>query len=428
MFPAALQTILQRTAEWAGPRKPKGPDWALGQNQIDKDRPFYTRDSGGGKGEAVPAAYSAIGQIALALTGCPRIVINKRTKEAVEDHPLNLLMERPSKQMDRHQFWMWMHEAAVARGNSYAHIVRDRRTYDPVELVPAICWDTEWIGTQRRRRLFRLELLGDEGKQKEYTEQEVLSFHWRGFDGLESPSPLQYAARETLAHMQQIRHAQGIRVENANLASIILQFAPELLALHPDKRKEVTVTMRDNIETSRTHGGAVVVPPGLSVVQSTKLSGLDAELVAMLGWDVRDIARVWSISPLRLAEYPEGVRLGMFEYENAQFEGNTVRPWANMADAAMNHVGKLLMKRDRDLEWELDTNTDHLAQGLLSDRIEMAGKGFADYGIWTKNESRRHTAKPPIEGGDETMAPRGGSQPGKDNGQGNNNGGGNEND
>ena len=158
--------------------------------------------------------------------------------------------------------------------------------------------------------------------------------------------------------------------------------------------------MRDNIETSRTHGGAVVVPPGLSVVQSTKLSGLDAELVAMLGWDVRDIARVWSISPLRLAEYPEGVRLGMFEYENAQFEGNTVRPWANMADAAMNHVGKLLMKRDRDLEWELDTNTDHLAQGLLSDRIEMAGKGFADYGIWTKNESRRHTAKPPIEGGE----------------------------
>ena len=422
MFPAALQTILQRAAEWEPPRKPKGPDWSFGQNQIDKDRPFYTRDQGGSKGDGVPAAYSAIGQIATALTGCPRIVINKRTKEAVEDHPLNLLMERPSKQMDRHQFWMWMHEAVVGRGNSYAYIVRDRRTFDPVELVPAICWDTKWIGTQRRRRIFRLELLGDEGKQKEYTEASVLSFHWRGFDGLESPSPLQYAARQTLSHMTQIQDAQLTTMDNAMLASLILQFTPELLALSPEKRKQATVELRDNIQATRREAGAVVVPPGLSVVQGGKLSSVDLELVDMLSWDVRDIARVWNISPLRLAEYPEGVRLGMFEYENAQFEGNTVRPWTSMADAAMNHVGKLLMKRDRELEWELDTSTDHLAQGLLSDRIEMAGKAFADYGIWEQNESRRHTGKPPRDGGDETMAPRGGSAAGDGSGQGNGNG------
>ena len=394
------------------PRRLAGDRWRLSRNQpFGKDRPFYTRGDTADDGSALPAAYSAIGQISNELEGCPRALIDKRTKKAVEAHPLNVLLESPSRQMDAYHFWVdWMYGAAVATGNSYAYIARDRRTNRPVELVPAICHDTQWSGERRRRRRFEIELLGDEGrKTRRVREGNVLTFHGRGFDGLVSPSPIQVAARSAIDQSLTVRDAIDYSLENGVFASILLRLSTAIAGLSPDKRDELEDKMRREYAGVQKAGSVMVLPPDLEVVEGHKLSAVDMQLIENLKWNVEDIARVWSISPWRLGHFPATARRPEFSAESAAFERTACRPWARMGDSAMNQVGKLLMREDADNGFRVDTDTSQIAHGTLQDRVQIAGQAVADYGMWRGNEGRELTGKPPDPEMDKFFAPRGGT-------------------
>ena len=394
------------------PQRFGGDDYGLGKGQpFGSGRPFYTKGTGGGPGpsDAVPAAYSAVGQISNELEGCSRSLVSKRTQERA-DHPLNELLASPSRQMDAYHFWMWMYAGVVSSGNSYAYISRDRRTHRPVELVPALCRDTRWEGTQRRRRSFKVELLGDEGRRnRDVGEGGLLTFHGRGFDGLASPSPIQYAARNAIRQTGVLQDALSASLLNGVFAGMMLRIDQAVVSLSPKKREELEAKLKEEYSGALQAGKVVVLPPGVETVEGNKLSAVDLQLIEALKWNVEDIARVWSISPWRLGHFPAGVRRPEFSAENAAFERTACRPWARMADSQMNHVGKLLLRADAADGFAISTDTTQISHGTLQDRVEIAGMAVADYGIWRGNEGRALTGKPPDPEMDKFFTPRGGT-------------------
>ena len=151
---------------------------------------------------AIPAAHRAIGLLASTLARLPRTAARLEDPFADEwtpapDHPVTALLAAPSRRMpDPWLFWESLFRALFASGNAYAWIRRDPRSGRPVELVPAACRVTRWApGPVAQYDLILLDGLRGLGEHITVLAPDVLTLHGPGFDGLESPSPIHYAAR-----------------------------------------------------------------------------------------------------------------------------------------------------------------------------------------------------------------------------------------
>ena len=89
----------------------------------------------------------------------------------------------------------------------------------------------------------------------------------------------------------------------------------------------------------------------------------------------------------------------------ADFERYSIRPHTHIMDAQMNF--KLRTRQDLEQGLTIHTSTDNLSHGSLSERIESADQAVAKAGIWTINEGRELTGKPPRSDGDRLMSPKG---------------------
>ena len=168
----------------------------------------YGRGLGASALAAIPAAHRAIGLLASTLARLPRTAARLEDPFAdawtpVPDHPVTALLEAPSRRMpEPWLFWESLFRALFASGNAYAWIRRDPRSGRPVELVPVAYRLARWApGSVAQYDLTLLDGLRGVGERITALAPDVLTLHGPGFDGLESPSPIHYAARQTLSVM-----------------------------------------------------------------------------------------------------------------------------------------------------------------------------------------------------------------------------------
>ena len=204
---------------------------------------------------AIPAAYAAISLLASTLAQLPRIVAKLDDPvddhwEPEPDHPVSELLRRPSRLVDPWLFWEWMFRCLFTTGNAYAWIRRrsrgDRR---PIELVPAYLLHSEWVsGSQGPVAEYDLQLWGGfPGAREERVSTragDVLTLHGPGFDGLQSPSPIQYAARRTLEIMDHAAEHQKALLQGVNIRTAITSDA-SLVNLTREKREELQESIKE---------------------------------------------------------------------------------------------------------------------------------------------------------------------------------------
>ena len=386
--------------------EPDGPQSYV----YDNDRSLVSKASG-----AIPAAYAAITLLANTMAQLPRLVARVRDGAdddwlADDDHPISVLLRQPSISIDPWLFWEMTFRELFSNGNAYAYIWRDPQDR-PIGLIPATAIRVSWgRSASGPRRLYDLDLVGSEGtlrrqRMVNVRSRDVVALHGPGFDGLQSPSPIVYAASRTLCLMEEAMTRQQAELGGPNLRNVITS-SPELVGVAPEQMKDLRDSLRETYGEARHSGRIPVLPAGYSVTSTTGLSSVDMQIIQLLRLGVEDIARVFGLPPRVLGQYHEGFRATRYEAQQADFERLSIRNHARRVESELGQ--KLLTVEERAAGMTVRLPTRRIQEGTWAEMVESVGKAVSDYAVMTPDEGRRILRLPAIEGGDKLRSPRGG--------------------
>ena len=362
---------------------------------------------------AIPAAYAAIGLLASTLGQLPRTAARLEDPlddywSAVPDHPVSELLRNPSRLVDPWLFWEWMFRRLFAGGNAYTWVRREAGR--PVELVPADCLRCEWqTGRRGPAAVYDLHLWGGSGtagggERVTARAADVVTLHGPGFDGVSSPSPIQYAARRTLELMDRAGQQQEMLMNLISVRSAIKSDA-ELVRLNLEQRKQLQEDIRKTYQDARRKGEIPVLPPGFDLT-GDGLSSVDLKIIELFKWSVEDIARVYGVPPRLLGHYHEGLRItASVEAQAVDYERWSVQPHIRRVEEQLS--AKLMGRDDVARGLVVRMPSDRIRAGSWSERVAAADQAVAKGGVMTPNEARKLLRLPPIEGGDKLLQPKG---------------------
>ena len=402
--------------------------------QPDPEEPgFYSyRRPLGSTLAAVPAAYAAIGLLSQTMAQLPRTVA--RLTDPLDDdweprgeHPVTELLRHPSQLVDPWLFWEWLFRCLFGGGNAYAWI--RRRDGRPVELVPATCTGVRWVHEAAPVVEYDLTLWGQNweigglgvngsgglGNRVRARAVDVVSLHGPGFNGMESPSPIMYAARRTLELMDQAVEQQETLLRGGGLRTAITTDVA-VLKLTPEQLQQHRETLERTYEEARRKGTVPILGPGYGVASTGGMSAVDIQLIDLLKWSVEDIARVFNVPPRFLHHYHEGFRATAFEQQAVDFERWTLTGHVHRVQEQL--TAKLLSAEEVSEDLVVRLPSDRIRAGSWSESVTAVELAVARGGVMTINEGRRRLRLPDREDGDRLLQPKGApaqdGEPGED--------------
>ena len=416
----AFKLIGPRLRKWLWGKR-LVPDYDAGYPDASGNHNYVWRDAHNANLEAIPAANACINILADAMAQLPVTVgvLEDPVDDfwmPMEDHPISELLRNPAPSlMDPWQFWEWLYRGLHAQGQSFCYIQRGQRDAmnprgRPVELVPASLFEAPKF-RGRRGREYMLNLMGREkgrgstaAEPMRVSDADVIALHGPGFDGLTSPSPVQYAASLTLQGMDAGMREQLRNLNEANIRNAV-QASAELAELDADVLNGLEDRVRKNMDDARNQGKWLVLSPGFTLASSEGISAVDSQLVQWLGWGVENVARCWRMSPTRLGHYHEGFRSTKYEFQATDFEVYTLR--GHCQRTAAQFGAKLLTMEDTMAGRVMRMPSDRARRGSFSEESEAAGRLASTDALITPNEGRRRLRYKPIDDGDTLRQPKG---------------------
>ena len=373
----------------------------------------YGRGLGASALAAIPAAHRAIGLLASTVARLPRTAARLEDPFAdewtpVPDHPVTALLEAPSRRVpDPWLFWESLFRALFASGNAYAWIRRDPRSGWPVELVPAACRVTRWApGPVAQYDLILLDGLRGLGEHITALAPDVLTLHGPGFDGLESPSPIHYAARQTLSVMALSGEHQRELLHGVNLQAAIT-ILPELHGrILPEQLQQYQDTLNQSYAAARRKGQIPLLSPGFGLATVGGLSAADIQLIELLKYSVEDVGRAFGVPPRMLGHFHEGAKVATtFEGHAVDFERWSIQEHVQRVQAQL--TTKLVSADDAAAGLVVRMPADRIRAGSWTEQVRAVDQAVAKAGVMTINEGRRLLRLPPVPDGDRLLQPKG---------------------
>ena len=358
---------------------------------------------------SIPAAYAAINGIASSLAGLPKVVaelqdpINDYYIDTERATTLTALFRRPSSIYSPNTFWNHVFRPIYSDGNSYCYILRNG-SGRPIELIACnLARPARW-NTENTGRIFDIRLTnGPSSNQMTVGEKDLLTFHGPGFDGLKSPSPIQYAGGDALRSAKKAHHYQQVLFEGVNLRQAIK--ADSSVRMTPKDYHEFREHLLKGYNASRAAGTVPVLPRGWDLVGGS-MSVADIQLIEILKYTVEDIARVFNYPLRMLQHFHDGMRTStMFESQASDYERWTIKPEARSIQDQMTY--KLLMPDEILANLVIRIPTESIGLGSWSERLKAAADWTYGGGLGTVNEARKMLGYPAIEGGDKLVSPKG---------------------
>ena len=304
-------------------------------------------------------------------------------------------------------FWQSLFRALFASGNAYAWIRRDPRTRRPLELVPAACRVARWgPGPVVQYDLTLLEGRSGLGESVTARAPDVVTLHGPGFDGLESPSPIRYAARQTLSVMALSGAHQRALLSGVNLRTAITIAAELFGRILPEQLRQYQDTLNQNYGAARRQGEIPVLPPGFGLDTVGGLSAADIQLIELLKWSVEDIGRAFGVPPRMLGHFHEGAKVATtFEGHAVDFERWSIAEHVQRVQAQL--TTKLVSADDAAEGLVVRLPADRIRAGSWTEQVRAVDQAVAKAGVMTINEGRRLLRLPPRPDGDRLLQPKG---------------------
>lgn len=337
----------------------------------------------------------------------------------VENHPLNMLLDRPYSQYDSWLGYEYPIRAMLTQGNGY-WIVRRNHQGVPIDLVPAVEGGAYYPDRGPRRYSLSSLAGGHPGDVGDYSWKDVVALHWHGFTGLSSPSPIAFAVSRQVSLMSATINLLETRVRRAGQGGpVIKHTTAEGKDLPTAKQaRDMIEVLADAYAGNLKQGRMPVLPPGLEGGSVPGFSQADELAIEILRWSLEDMARVYSIAPSRLGQMSgggAGVRTQDYQDQVSDLAHFASAPVSDRVDMAM--TVSLLTEDEQTDGLVIKADKIPLSLGSPAD-IASLGVQLVGGGLYTPNEYRKkYAGLPPHKDGDKLSPPRGAAAPGKNKAQ-----------
>lgn len=307
------------------------------------------------------------------------------------DHPVySLLNEEPNEDMTRFTFFKTMVASVILRGNAYAYIERDSRG-NAIQLIYLqthqvnIVWILDNSGIKRKR----YQVVGF----KELVEpKDMLHFLNFSYDGIVGVSTLTHARQTLGIATDSEAHAAGFFKGGGNAAGIL---TVDGVRLSPEQKNQNYEEWKRRTDPTTGSPNGIVILEGNMNYQTLTINPKDAQLLESRQFNVVDICRFFSVSPVKAFDLREA-NYSTVEATQLAFLTDTAAPILTKIELELNR--KLFKKSEKGrVKSEFNTSgflrADKSAQGTYLNQMFQIG-------AMTPNEIRRENNLPKVEYGD----------------------------
>lgn len=335
------------------------------------------------------AVYRAVELISDSIAMLPiyvQFTDNDGYKTRYNEHSTNkLLNNQPNSIMTRYQFIKLLMIDVMLRGNGFAYIRRDDigNCIELVYLRP----DTVTIDYNELTRELKYRCNTIQGVVEPCNMIHLLKY---STDGIHGVSILQNA-KNTLALTSDTEKQAHNFFKSGCALSGVLTVQGQL----QDKQKEQIRSSWNSAYNS--DGGGLAVLQGNMSYQPISINATDAQLLESRLFNISDIARFFSISPVLLGDLSKS-SYSTLEQSQLQFLSQTLQPYIVMIEQEFSR------KIFRPSELNLSVNIDEKAL-IMTDKAALASYyvQLQQNGLMTANEIRKELGLPAIENGDSTV-------------------------
>lgn len=234
------------------------------------------------------------------------------------------------------------------------------------------------------------------GKLDTVDQDDMLHFAGFGFNGLNSISAIQYAARQAIGNSLAAAEYSGRTIGEGAMPQIALSFPNKMNA-------EQAKNLRDSFIATYTGVGTRKLPLILTEggdVKELSISPVDLQLLESRRFEKEDICQALGVPPVLIGDNDKTSSWGTgIEQITLGFVRFTIKPMLCRWEEELNR--KLFRKAGQFVEFELDglLRGDSKAQAEVF-TAALGGPGSGD-GYMTVNEVRRLKNLPRMDGGDE---------------------------
>lgn len=347
----------------------------------------------------VSAVYACVALIAGAMSTLPLLVYarSKNGREAV-DHPYYwLLNEEPNPDISAAVFWEYMAAARLFYGDCFAEILRPSfRASSAIGFLPHHPNRVQPFRDTSGQLWYRVTPLI--GAPYVLNPADMIHVPSLGFDGLRSPSPITYAARQSVGTALSADEYNSRFFTNGARPDFALK-APK--GINEEQAKILRATWGENHSgVTRSHLPAVLTN-GMEI-QQLSLSAVDSQILATSMFQVEQIARVMGVPPHMIGHTDKSTSWGAgVENMGRGFVKFTLKRDLVKFEQELNR--KLWPTRDRlFVRFDLaDIERGDLKSENEALRIALGRAG--EPGWMTQNEVRKAKNLPPKDSGDELL-------------------------
>ena len=338
----------------------------------------------------VAAVYSAINVIARDIAGLGRNVYRRmpdggrEIETAGELGALNELISlQPNDEMDAYR---WSRDGmghVLGRGNWVNEIVRKRgfiqsiELLDPVKSVPK---RMDSVSGRKGRLFYELD------NKRRLDPDDVLHFAGLGFNGIQGYSPITLM-RQTIGLTLGAEQFGAAYFGNGAFASGWLKTAKKLSESAVNNLRRSFNEIHQGSQSAHQIG---ILEEGMEWVQN-QISPEDSQFIATRQFQVKDIARMYSIPPHKIGDYSES-HLANVEEANLDYVSMTLVGWAVMIEFQMNT--KLLTREQRATHF-IALDLSALLRGNFQAQM-LRAQTLRNTGAWSADDIRRDQGLNPL--------------------------------
>lgn len=381
--------------------------------------PLPSIDVSESSAEAVPALSACVNILSGIMARAERYVVRRDDPSERIAHPVAALLNRPSPLFDPHTFWEIAFRDLFARGNCVMLILRGANG-TPHRLVHTWAQDIQIEGGRLK---YQLQVQDEDGignwrELRGVDARDVIHLGWYGRDKWLhwSDSPVTHFGRHAIAMQLAMARHNASTITRGGAIPFLLEVQEG--SASPQQLKE----MEDKLDSQHSGfdraGRSMTLPPGVKAAKIA-FSAVDLELIEMLKWGLREIARLYQVPlfVLQADEQKAGLQTSELPDRWKNFLRLGVEPHSARTESELNWKLMPLSMRGGRNPLEVRWDVSRMEIGSLQSLAELCTR-LVGGGIWTPNEARRLTGRPPMDGGDALSSPAGTGPGGGDNDEG----------
>ncbi|MBC7599708.1 MAG: phage portal protein [Polaromonas sp.] len=345
----------------------------------------------------VSAVYACVALIAGAISTLP-LPIYERTKDGRQrvEHPYYwLLNEQPEPDLSSAVFWEYMVSARLFYGDCFAEIMRPSfrsskaigfKAHHPLRVQP--------FRDSAGELFYRVQPLV--GAAYVLNPADIIHIPSLGYDGIRSPSPITYAARQSIGTSLAAAEYSARFFSNGARPDFALKMAGNLTE---DQARLLRHTWGERHSGVANSHLPAILTGGLEVQQLT-MSAVDSQIIATSNMQVEEICRTLGVPPFMVGSTEKTTSWGTgLENMGRSFVKYTLLRDLRKFEQEFNR--KLWPIQDKHF---VEFDVSGIERGDLkseNEALRIALGRAGEPGWLSVNEVRHQKLLPPIDGGDD---------------------------